>query len=104
MAMVGNGNRPPVKETTELFRRLRWLKKASGGNKHDQATVLIEALIGEGIDTRRRIIGAMRRLDFSASHAVQTLAEGLLARRWALDAEGRYRHMLPAGTDHSEAG
>lgn len=84
-----------AQDNTALFRRLRELKRACGSNKHDQATMLIEALLDERIDTRARIVGALRRLGFSNDHAVLVLSDGIAARRWRRDADGRYSR--PAG-------
>ena len=103
MAAKSNGNEQQSGERAELFRRLRRLKEACGRNKHDQATVLIDALIDEGIDTQPRIVGAMRRLDFLDSHTVLILAEGRISKRWERDAEGRYRHG-PAQAEQSDVG
>jgi hypothetical protein len=76
-------------DTDELSERLRDLRDACGANKHDQVTILIQALLDEDIDTRNRIIGALKRLDFTAGHVARMLDEGLRARRWSLTS-GRY--------------
>lgn len=77
---------------TALFRRLRELKRACGRNQHDQVTILIDALLDEGIDTSPRILGVLKQLDFVHAHAVLILKNGLTTRRWTRDIEGRYRH------------
>lgn len=55
---------------------LRTLKEEAGPNKHHQAIILIHALISHGINTGKRIIGAMVHLGFDARHAGKILSEG----------------------------
>ena len=86
---------PPVHDA-ELFDRLRGLIQACGteANKHDQAIAVIAACIDEGLDTRPRIVGAMRHLGFSAAHAAMILNEATGCNserhRWRADEGGRY--------------
>lgn len=89
---IDNTATPPrgAQDNIALFRRLRELKRACGRNKHDQATMLIEALLDEGIGTRLPIVRILRHLGFSNDHAVLILAEGVAAKRWWRDAAGRY--------------
>ncbi|MCB4862723.1 hypothetical protein K7W03_24355 [Sphingobium sp. PNB] len=86
---------PPVPDA-ELFDRLRGLIQACGteANKHDQAIAVIAACIDEGLNTRPRIVGAMRHLGFSAAHAAMMLNEATgcdpSRYRWQRDSTGRY--------------
>ncbi len=85
-------------ERAELFRALRELKRACGKNKHDQITTLIDALLDEGIDTKPRIIGALQKLDFSASQVAAVLDDEVNRRRWRRHGHGQYArtsHDLP---------
>ncbi|WP_174273710.1 hypothetical protein [Sphingomonas bacterium] len=78
-------------QNAEFFRGLRALKRASGSNKHEQATNLIHALLDARINTRRRIVGALRELEFNHQHVVITLKAGLRAGNWSCDDDGYYR-------------
>lgn len=68
-------------ERAALFRALRELKRACGKNKQDQITTLIDALLGQGIDTRSRISRALQKLDFSGSQVAAVFDE-VNRRRW----------------------
>ena len=86
---------PPVREAM-LFDRLRGLIQACGpeANKHDQAIAVIAACIDEGLNTRPRIVGAMKHLGFSTAHAAMILNEATGSDpsryRWQRDSSGRY--------------
>lgn len=51
-------------------------------------TIAIEALIGAGVNSRSRIIGAAQRLGFNASQAGAVLERG---REWVSGTDGVYR-------------
>lgn len=78
----------------DVLDELRQLKAICGPNKHDQATILISACIGEGLDTRPRIVGALRHLGLDYRHVnivLNKLTGGDPQRhRWMRDAEGCY--------------
>ncbi|WP_425228822.1 hypothetical protein [Sphingomonas sp.] len=84
-------------ETTAMFHRLRELKGQSqaGADKHVQAIVLISALIEEGVDAGRGIVGALVTLGFNRKHAGMMLQEGKgndpARHRWACGDDGQYR-------------
>lgn len=63
-------------------------------NKHDQALVLIEACLDQGIDTRKGIIAALVELGFDYRHVAILLNEhaGTNPERhsWRRDETGRY--------------
>ena len=91
-------------DSIALFNRLRGLKAACGPriNKHDLAIVLISACIDEGLDTRPRIVGALRSLGLDYRHVAITLKQGTgvspTLHRWHRDAEGRHSlHDDPLG-------
>jgi hypothetical protein len=81
--------------TNALFERLRQLKAACGPNKHDLAIVLVSACILEGLDTRARIVGALRKLGLNYRHVAIILEDGTgdnpQQHRWQRDTEDRYR-------------
>jgi len=88
----------------DIFERLKGLIAACGSrpNKHDLATVLIEACIEEGIDTGPRIIGALSKLGLKAGHVGIMLKNGTGAHptgyRWQRASDGRYSLIdQPAG-------
>ncbi|KXU29479.1 hypothetical protein A0J57_23175 [Sphingobium sp. 22B] len=80
----------------DLFKRLRGLMRScqSEVGKHDQAIIVIAACIEEGLDTRPRIVGAMKKLGFNSAHVAITLNKAtgsdLERHRWRLDGAGRY--------------
>lgn len=84
-------------ETTTLFRQLRRLMAACGAktNKHDLAIVLITACIEGGLDTRPRLIGALRQLGLDPRHAAIVLnnetGDDPRRHRWHRDIDGGYR-------------
>lgn len=86
---------PSVRDAA-LFDRLRGLIQACGpeANKHDQAIAVIAACIDEGLNTRPRIVGAMKHLGFSTAHAAMMLTEATGCNperhRWRADEGGRY--------------
>ena len=79
-----------------LFDGLRGLIVACGHkvSKHDLAIVLITACIEHGLDTRRRIVGALGHLGFNHGHVAIILDEGTGRSpdgyHWQIDGEGRY--------------
>ena len=79
-----------------FLEELRGLKAASGWpkDKHAVATVLITACIERGIDTRPRIIGALKSVGLDYRHVAIILNEGTgenpERHRWRLDPHGRY--------------
>ncbi|QGP77779.1 hypothetical protein [Sphingobium sp. CAP-1] len=78
---------------TDPMKRLRRLldTHGSGGNKHEQATMLIEACIMEGLNTAPKIVGALRQLGFDPRHAAIVLkGDTDYAHRWVKDANGIY--------------
>ncbi len=85
----------PSDSSAALFDRLRDLIHACDDtSKHDQAIAVITACISEGVNTRPRLVGAMRHLGFDYRHAALTLNNGTGSdperHRWQRDAEGRY--------------
>lgn len=96
---------PPLRSVANIkiaalndpIKRLRRLldTHGSGGNKHEQAIMLIEACIMEGINTGPEIIGALRQLDFDPRHiAIALKGDTDYAHRWVKDVNGIYS--LPA--------
>lgn len=82
---------PPADQIDAAFLNgLRDLIANSGTNKHDQATNMIIACIGEGIDTGAAIRRVGMALGFNAKHMGIMLATGIDERRWQRDAAGRY--------------
>lgn len=66
-------------DVSAVFRRLRALDQAlqdSKVNKHDRATMLINACINEGLISGRRITGALATLGFNRQHAGIQLEDG----------------------------
>lgn len=64
----------------------------SGCNRHEQLILMIEACIGEGIDTSSRIIAALKNLGFNAQHVSMALKDlNPIAHRWQRSADGIYR-------------
>ena len=85
-----------IRTPADVLERLRaLLEEIRPANRHDQAIVLIEACILEGIDTRPQIVRVGRELGFDYRHVAMTLnaQEGRHPdrHRWCRDAEGRYR-------------
>ena len=60
--------------------------------KNDNETViaLIHVCIAEGLDTRRRMVGALTRLGFKHSHVAIMLEKGCRSKMWRLDSGDRY--------------
>ncbi len=76
-----------------ILDRLRALKSECGPDKNDQATVLICACILEGLDTAKRIVGALSAIGMNAKHVKIRLtkkAKSSAGRYWQCDDEGRY--------------
>ncbi|QDM40630.1 hypothetical protein [Altererythrobacter sp. TH136] len=88
---------PAQSGTDALFLRLRDLERhlaSAGVNKHDRVHMLINACIGEGIDTGCRIVGVLAALGFNRQHAGITLKAGLKCEpewpNWGRSGDGRY--------------
>jgi hypothetical protein len=64
-------------------------------NKHDQVTVLIQACINEGVDTRRALADELTSLGYDRALVIVTLNTQVGASpgccRWWRDEQGRYR-------------
>ncbi len=80
----------------------------AAAHKHEQATVLISACIGEGIDTKAKIIRTLVLLGFKGSHAANLLKYGTgtcpTGNYWWLDKSGSYRvHGWPPETAAGDA-
>ena len=91
-----NPTDPHPNDRAAFYRALDALLEAlEGTSRHDQAILAISLCIEHGIDTRSRIIGALKRKDFTPGHIVHLLndntggdAEG---NHWFLDPEGLLR-------------
>lgn len=60
-------------------------------DRNELLVIAVVALIGEGVDTGPRIVGAARRLGFQAAHAGAVLRAGERGRaRWRRGADGVY--------------
>ena len=77
---------------TALFERLRDFARKCDVGKNDNETViaLIHVCIAEGLDTRRRMVGALTRLGFKHSHVAIMLEKGCRSKMWRLDSGDRY--------------
>ena len=78
----------------DLFKRLQRLLQtiAPGSNRHEQLILMIEACIGEGIDTGLHLVDMLKRLGFNAQHVGMALADhNPHASRWKRSADGIYR-------------
>ena len=63
----------------------------TGANKHEQAIMLVEACISEGINTGPRIIGALKRLGFDHRHvAIVLKGDTPFAHGWRKGTDGIY--------------
>lgn len=64
---------------------------ASGCNRHEQLILMIEACIGEGINTASQIIGTLKLLGFNAQHIGMALNDlNPIAHRWQRSEDGVY--------------
>lgn len=88
---------PAQPGTEALFSGLRDLERhltSAGVNKHDRAHMLINACIGEGVDTGCRIVGVLAALGFDKRHVGITLKAGLQRDpewpNWGRSEDGRY--------------
>lgn len=81
-------------DDAHMFNQLRVLLIECGKNKHDRAIVLIQALIENDINTRKRIRGAAVHLGMDPAHVIIILNrhEGTDPERhyWKIDEEGNY--------------
>lgn len=57
--------------------------------KHDQATVLIHACIGEGLSEGSAIVGVVSGLGFNSRHVGMRLNDGI-GQYWSRDQDGHY--------------
>lgn len=83
-------------EAIELFNQLRSVLRACGAtDRNHSAIALIHVCIAEGLDTRKRIVGALRHLGFDYRHVVKVLELGAgtdpLRHRWSIDKDGTYQ-------------
>ena len=89
--------RPDQSDDNHLIEDMRALREACGptANKNDQASVVIQALIEQGYNTKSRVIGAMMRVDFDRGHAASVLEHGAGSDpkryRWWCDPSKIYR-------------
>ncbi len=69
----------PSADTAAMFKRLRGLIDHCGPkpNRNDLVTALISACIGEGLHTRKQIIGVLYRLGFNNGHIAMMLKFGI---------------------------
>lgn len=75
------------------FERLKRLLSNYGShsNKHEDAALIIQACIVEGIDTRPAIIAIMERLGFNRKHvAIMLEPRSFYSHHWRRSAEGIY--------------
>lgn len=85
-------------DVTAFFVDLRALQRACGfkADKHSTGIVLISACIDNGVNTRARIVGVLRKLNFKESHVVALLRDGTGGdpsnRRWWIDEAGCYHN------------
>ncbi|MBC2666055.1 hypothetical protein H7F51_11055 [Novosphingobium flavum] len=100
---------PPTKglspveiDPTAAFRRIRAILDKCDGNRHTRALVAIHACIDEGIDTRGRIVRALKTLERNCDykHINIILKEATGSNPdfhwWSRDSEGIYtNHPLP---------
>ena len=76
--------------------RLRGLLEDCGPgiSKHDLAIILITACIDEGLNTRPRIVGALKSLGFNSRHVAIVLkyetGDNPESKRWQVRKEGVY--------------
>lgn len=82
---------------TSLFEGLRRLDHELAGdgvNKHDRCIALIMACIPGGIDTGKRIVGALAHLGYDRRHVAIMLMQGVgknpALHRWFIGEDGRY--------------
>jgi hypothetical protein len=82
------------KDLLQRLQDLRTALSADGVNKNDQAAMLINALIEEGIDTGPRRVGALTELGFNQKHAGMMLRTGLKLKpkwpNWGRRKDGTY--------------
>ena len=82
---------PPASEVAfdVALNRIRAMLDGCGTtDRNALLTIAIEALIGAGVNSRSRIIGAAQSLGFNASHAGAVLERG---REWVSGTDGVYR-------------
>ena len=82
-------------ELNRIFGGIRELLNAcKGANARDRATIAISALIDNGINTRPRILGSMKKLYFNPNQTIVVLdaRTGIDPSRchWRLDEAGIY--------------
>ena len=86
--------RPSPVPALDPPQRYRQLIAAAGSNKHDQATVLITALIGDGVTAGPDIVAMCKRLGLNPNHVGMTLRNDTgrnpVRHNWQRDEQGRY--------------
>jgi hypothetical protein len=96
MTVQMEGEEPSPFDASAVFSNLRRLKASQRFRltKHDLAQLLIAACISEGIDSGRRITGALQALGLNRQHAGMMLKDGTgddpAFHWWFIDAGGRY--------------
>ena len=78
-------------EINEFFRNLRELRRTCRRtmSSDDRLAVLIAACIDFGFNTKRQVIGVLRRLDFKDNHIIRVL--GVYAgTQWRQAEDGSY--------------
>lgn len=104
-ASAANINMVAVRGDGTFLGDLRALMDAVGPNKNERAIVLIEALIGQGIDDTSGILDVANRLNFTRGHVPAILNDLVGNRdRWAKDENGRFRLVSKSskdGEDHA---
>jgi hypothetical protein len=81
-------------EPSGSYAALRELLDSCGPNKNHRATALIGACIGDGVATKREIVGVGMRLGLNPRHVAATLDRGAgndpERHRWQCDGNGSY--------------
>lgn len=86
-------------EIDALFEELReWLRRLpTGANLNDQVKLCIGICIANGIDSKRHIVGTVKKLGFNNFHigAIIDNSTGNNPERhlWSLGEDGRYRNL-----------
>lgn len=82
------------RDSAAFFQGLRALMADCGPNKNDQVITLIAACIGDGVNTRLRIVAIGRTLGYNPQHVAMLLNDGTgndpIRARWRRSSEGIY--------------